>query len=124
MIKSKLLDIVQSSEFINIDRNDINRFFETVNHIDMVTSSGMTEDISTLFRDSIYSIQEKNKQKSISRILFIIRLAKSNNFLIDNVKGIYDIIEHLENETEITWGISTCNYMQEQQVELVLVAGF
>lgn len=123
IIKSKLIDVVQSSEFINIDRNDINRFFEGISHIDIVISSGDTCQICTLLRDSIYSIQANNENKSIVKLLFIIRLPKGNNFLRENVVGVYDVIEHLDNKIDITWGISTSDYIQEQQVELIFVFG-
>lgn len=123
-IKSKLFDVLQSSEFINIDQNDINRFFDGVSQIDMVISSGNSCDIRTLILDSINSIQDRNINKCISKILFIIRLPKGNNFLIENVEGVYEIIEFIDNEVEITWGISTWDYLQEQQVELIFIVGF
>lgn len=123
-IKSKLFDVLQSSEFINIDQNDITRFFDGVSQIDMVISSGNSCDIRTLILDSINSIQDRNINKCISKILFIIRLPKGNNFLIENVEGVYEIIEFIDNEVEITWGISTWDYLQEQQVELIFIVGF
>ena len=122
-VNSLLAEIVSSQGFINIDQNDVDSFKANVGDIDAEKVSGKIEEIGVMLDNAISSIIERNYSKQVKGLLFVIRLPQDNCFM-ENINDIHEVIDKLGEELECKWGISTMDYLQDDQFELIVVIGF
>lgn len=122
-VNSLLAEIVSSQGFINIDQNDVDSFKANVSDIDAEKVSGKIEEIGVMLDNAISSIIERNDSKQVKGLLFVIRLPQDNCFM-ENINDIHEVIDKLGEELECKWGISTMDYLQNDQFELIVVIGF
>jgi cell division GTPase FtsZ len=120
---SILSEVVDSKGFINLNNNDIEKFKADVNFLDSEKAFGKNEEVGIILDNAISLIGDRNNDKQMKKVLFVIRLPQENNFM-EYVNNVYSVIDNLSEELECHWGISTIDNLHGDQLEVIVVGGF
>ncbi len=122
-VNTLLAEITQSRGFINIDQNDIDKFKKEVAYVDAIKVSGQYKQIGDLLSGAISNLSERNKENTILKLLFAIRLPTENNFTIEVFSNTHYILDTLDGICECIWGVSTNEKLQGDNLELIVAVG-
>lgn len=122
-IEALLAEIAVGQGFINIDKSDVDGFKAAVDEIDAEKVSGLNEEIGVILNNAISSISQSKAYMHLSRLLLVIRVAE-NNDLMQHISDLYDVFDALGGDVSYQWGISTVDYLEPNQFELILAVGF
>lgn len=122
-INALLSDIVNTSGFVNLDQTDIDSLKTGVDILDAIKLAGKDETIGNLLSVAISTLKDSNKDKSIKKLLFAIRLAKESNFMVEHISKVLDVLETTSGDFDLVWGISTNEDLECDNIELIVVVG-
>lgn len=122
-INTLLSDILNTSGFVNLDKTDIDNLKTGVDTLDAIKLSGKDEAIGNLLSVAISTLKDSNKDKTIKKLLFAIRLAKESNFMIELVSKVRDVLETASGDFDLVWGLSTNEDLECDNIELIVVVG-
>lgn len=122
-IEALLAEIAVGHGFINIDESDVDEFKASVEEIDAEKVSGLNEEIGVILNNAISSIRQRTAYMKISRLLLVIRIADNSDFM-QHISDLYDVFDALGGDVSYQWGISTVDYLEPNQFELILAVGF
>lgn len=122
-INTLLSDILNTSGFVNLDKTDIDNLKTGVDTLDAIKLSGKDEAIGNLLSVAISTLKDSNKDKTIKKLLFAIRLAKESNFMIEHISKVRDVLETASGDFDLVWGLSTNEDLECDNIELIVVVG-
>lgn len=122
-INTILSDVVNTSGFVNLDQTDIDNLKASVDTLDAIKLAGKDDAIGNLLSVAISTLKDSNKDKSIKKLLFAIRLAKESNFIVEYISKIRDVLETTSGDFDFVWGISTNENLECGSIELIVVVG-
>ncbi len=120
-INTLLSDAVNTSGFVNLDQADIDNLKAGVDTLDAIKLAGKDEVIGTLLSVAISTLKDSNRDKTIKKMLFAIRLAKENTLMVDYMAKLRDVLETVD--FDFVWGISTNDNLECGSIELIVVVG-
>lgn len=122
-INALLSTVVNTSGFVNLDQTDIDNFKASVDTLDAIKLAGKDETIGNLLSVAISTLKENNRDKTIKKLLFAIRLAKENNFMVEHMSKVRDVLEATSENFDFVWGLSTNENLKNGSIELIVVVG-
>lgn len=122
-INTLLSDVVNTSGFVNLDQTDIDNLKAGVDTLDAIKLAGKDDAIGNLLSVAISTLKDSNKDKSIKKMLFAIRLAKESNFMVEYMSKVREVLENMSGDFDFVWGISTNENLEYSSIELIVVVG-
>ena len=122
-INTLLSDVVNTSGFVNLDQTDIDNLKAGVDTLDAIKLAGKDDAIGNFLSVAISTLKDSNKDKSIKKMLFAIRLAKESNFMVEYMSKVREVLENMSGDFDFVWGISTNENLEYSSIELIVVVG-
>lgn len=122
-INTLLSDVVNTNGFVNLDQTDIDNLKAGVDTLDAIKLAGKDDAIGNLLSVAISTLKDSNKDKSIKKMLFAIRLAKESNFMVEYMSKVREVLENMSGDFDFVWGISTNENLEYSSIELIVVVG-
>lgn len=116
-------EILQNSDFINIDNTDIEHFIKDVNKIEVKSFECTVDEISNNFNSSLLDIQNNNIGYKLSKLLFLIKLSELKAISLVDLSFIEKIKDDYNDNIECIWGMSVDNLMSSKVVKLIVLYG-
>lgn len=122
-VNELLKEAIESEGFLNLDQNDIEKLKNDVDSVDAIKVSGKNEQVGDLLSEAISTLEETNREKIIRKLLFAIRLPAENEFLMENMSKVHEVLDMLDEDVECVWGISTNDKLKDDNLELIVSVG-
>lgn len=122
-VNELLKEAIESEGFLNLDQNDIEKLKNDVDSVDAIKVSGKNEQVGDLLSEAISTLEETNREKIIRKLLFAIRLPAENEFLMENMSKVHEVLDMLDEDVECVWGISINDKLKDDNLELIVSVG-
>lgn len=122
-VNELLKEAIESEGFLNLDQNDIEKLKNDVDSVDAIKVSGKNEQVGDLLSEAISTLEETNREKIIRKLLFAIRFPAENEFLMENMSKVHEVLDMLDEDVECVWGISTNDKLKDDNLELIVSVG-
>lgn len=116
-------EILQDSDFINIDSTDIEHFIKDINKIEVKSFECTVDEISNNFNQSLLDIQNNNIGYKLSKLLFLIKLSDLRAISLEDLSFIEKMKDDYSDNIECIWGMSVDNLMSSKVVKLIVLYG-
>ncbi len=117
-------EIINNSGFINIDKKDIDVFLNGLEEVDALKIKGKCSSVNELLENSLKEIQTKNPKLRCIRILFSLKTSDVGNLTMEQMGRVSEVLSLIDDDISITWGLSVNNKLEDDELELILLAGY
>lgn len=114
-------EIIQNSDFVNIDKSDIEQFKRNVDKVELELIECRTEDIALMFKNTLSKIIAESVEYKLSKLLFVIKTSKESLITMNDLSFITEIEEC---DGGIVWGMSIDRRLPQNKVKIIILCGF
>ena len=114
-------EIIQNSDFVNIDKSDIEQFKRNVDKVELELIECRTEDIALMFKNTLSKIIAESVKYKLSKLLFVIKTSKESLITMNDLSFITEIEEC---DGGIVWGMSIDRRLPQNKVKIIILCGF
>ena len=116
-------EILQNSDFINIDSTDIEYFIKDINKIELKSFECTVDEIANNFNNSLLDIQNNNIDYKLSKLLFLVKLSDLKAISLEDLSFIEKVKDNYNEDIECIWGMSVNNLISSKVVKLIVLYG-
>lgn len=122
----KLIDseIIQNSDFVNIDKSDIECFAMGINKIELRIIDCAIDNIAKNFRDALREVKNENTDYELSKLLFLVNLSNQSAIAMKEFLFVEDLLGDYGDNIECIWGVSVDKRMSIETFRLIILYGF
>lgn len=114
-------EILDNSDFVNIDKSDIEQFKRNVDKVKLELIECKAEDIATKFKNSLSKVISERDEYKLSKLLFVIKTSEGTLITMNDLSFISEIEEC---DGGIVWGMSIDRRLPQDKVKIIILCGF
>lgn len=114
-------EIIQNSDFVNIDKYDIEQFKRNIDKVELELIECRVEDIATMFKNALSKLIAEIVGYKLSKLLFVIKTSEESLITMNDLSFITEIEEC---DGGIVWGMSIDRRLPQNKVKIIILCGF
>lgn len=114
-------EILDNSDFVNIDKSDIEQFKRNIDKVKLELIECRAEDIATMFKNTLSKVISERVEYKLSKLLFVIKTSEGTLITMNDLSFISEIEEC---DGGIVWGMSIDRRLPQDKVKIIILCGF
>ena len=109
-------EILDNSDFVNIDKSDIEQFKRNIDKVKLELIECRAEDIATMFKNTLSKVISERVEYKLSKLLFVIKTSEGTLITMNDLSFISEIEEC---DGGIVWGMSIDRRLPQDKVKII-----
>lgn len=114
-------EIIQNSDFVNIDKYDIEQFKRNIDKMELELIECRAENIATMFKNTLSKVISERVEYKLSKLLFVIKTSEGTLITMNDLSFISEIEQC---DGGIVWGMSIDRRLPQDKVKIIILCGF
>lgn len=117
-------DIFLKTDFVNIDKSDVEFFINNVDRVELRIIECRTEELVEKFRAILQDVKNGNLKYDFSALLFIVNFSEQISIKIEDFLFIDDLLDVCGDNVDCVWGMSVNKRLSSEILSLKVLFGF
>lgn len=117
-------DLFPKTDFVNIDKSDVEFFINNVDMVDLRTIECSIEEVVEKFRVILQEVKNDNLKYDFSALLFIVNFSDQINIKIEDFLFVDNLLDVCGDSVDCIWGMSENKQLCSGFIGLKILFGF